>query len=83
MYQIYLPQVPKLIFCLVLERKDLEAGVIDGPDKGSKSKKISVRLQVMKKEDIPEEIPQILYLHRTKKRGEIENSQQVRSNFIY
>lgn len=67
MYQMYLPHVPKLIFCVVLERKDLEAGVIDGADKGSKSKKISVRLQVRKKEDNPKEIPQILYLRQNKK----------------
>lgn len=40
MYQMYLPHVPvKLIFCLILERKDLEAGVLDITDKGSKSKK--------------------------------------------
>lgn len=65
---MYLSHVPvKLIFCLVLEKKDLEAGVLDVPDKGSKSKKVSVRLQVRKKEDNPKEIPQILYLHQNKK----------------
>lgn len=38
-YQMHLPHISKVIFCLVLERKDIEAGVLDGPDKGRENKK--------------------------------------------
>lgn len=51
--------------------RDLGAGVRGGQDKGSKS----ARLQVRKRVDVPKEIPQILYLHQNKKRGENESSQ--------
>lgn len=71
---MHLPCVPKLIFCLILERKDPGAGILDRPDKGSKN--VRVKFQVRKKEDVPKGIPKILYLHQNKKREEIENSQQ-------
>lgn len=68
---MHLTSVPKLILLSDLR----EEGSRSWSPKGTKSKKTSVRLQSRKKEDVPNEIPKILYLHQNKKRGEIENNQ--------